>query len=186
MYYGNILYYDIANGPGIRTALFVSGCRNHCPGCFNEVTWDFHYGKPYTDQTEAEIIDSLKLPVCDGLTILGGEPFEPENQPTVLHLIQEARSAVPEKSIWMYSGYTWEKLTGQIPSHAYLKDITPEILKNIDTLVDGKFMLEKRDLMLNYRGSSNQRIIEVQPSLKHPENPPILSHYMTDPPVISL
>lgn len=166
MNYGKIIYYDIANGIGFRTSLFVSGCRHHCKGCFNEVTWDFNYGKPYTKEVQQNILESLNNPRIDGLTILGGEPFEPENQKDILYLILNIRNELPEKTIWIYSGYLWEELIHSnnkpFPRTVY----TDAILSNIDILVDGEFELDKKDISLDYRGSSNQRIIDVPKSVE--------------------
>lgn len=166
MHYGNIITSDVANGIGCRTSLFVSGCRNHCKNCFNPQTWDFNYGIEYTNETKKFILNSLNKPYIDGLTILGGEPMEPENQSEVLDLITTIKSTMPNKTIWIYSGYLWEEITGQIKSHI-LTNNTPNILKNIDVLVDGKFEQDLYDIRLNYRGSSNQRIIDVKKSLNN-------------------
>lgn len=165
MHYGNIITSDVANGLGCRTSLFVSGCRHHCKNCFNPQTWDFNYGENYTDETEQFIIDSLSKQYIDGLTILGGEPFEPENQPTLLQLMQKIKTSIPDKTIWIYSGYLWEEMTGEKPSHIRT-DYTNDILKNIDVLVDGEFKQDLYEITLQYRGSYNQRILNVQESLK--------------------
>lgn len=183
MYYGNILYYDTANGLGVRTTLFVSGCRHHCKGCFNEMTWNFTYGHPYTEDIQDKILKSLDNPICDGLTILGGEPFEPENQPCIADLVTKAKQNHPDKSIWIYSGYLWEELNHLKPSRCYTDD-TSTILSNTDILVDGEFIFDQRNFMLNFRGSENQRIIEVAKSLNHINQPPVLSDLMTAPSII--
>ena len=183
MYYGNILYYDTSNGLGVRTTLFVSGCRHHCKGCFNQITWNFKYGNPYTDDIRDKILKSLDNPICDGLTILGGEPFEPENQLYVADLVKKAKANHPNKSIWIYSGYLLEELNNLKPSICHT-DYTNTILSNIDILVDGEFILDKRNLMLNFRGSENQRIIDVPKSLKDTNKPPVLSYLMTAPSII--
>lgn len=177
MNYAKILYYDTANGIGCRTVLFVSGCRHHCKECFNPMTWDFNYGKPYTQETEDKIIHSLQNKPIHGITILGGEPFEPENQPMLKKLIQRIRKECPNKTIWMYSGYLWEELLGKQPSICHTEH-TMDILQNIDILIDGEFELDKRNIMLNFRGSENQRIINVPLSLKTAHNIPVLSEYM--------
>ena len=158
MNYASIKTTDVANWPGIRVNLFVSGCRHKCKGCFNALAWNFKFGKPYTQTEEDYIIQSLKPDFCEGLTLLWGEPLEPENQEMVSKLILRARATYPEKTIWLYSGFTWEQLQELKNNSPYLQDI----LDNIDVLVDGKFVLEKKDLTLKFRGSSNQRIIDVK------------------------
>lgn len=164
MNYADIKQFDVANGPGIRISLFVSGCTHHCKGCFNEVAWDFNYGTLFTKDTIEQILEYLQPKYIAGLTILGGEPFEPQNQKEVLSLVKEVRKRYPEKSIWCYSGYDFEKDILGVMSKTYPE--TLELIKNLDVLVDGKFMLEKKDLGLRFRGSSNQRIIKVPESLK--------------------
>ncbi len=165
MNYGQVFYNDVANGIGCRTALFVSGCTHHCKGCFNEMTWDFNYGEVYTDEIENEIIESLKPDYINGLTILGGEPMEIINQKTIKPLIERIKREVPKASIWIYSGYTWEELNDKNNKRCHNED-TGAILSLIDVLVDGEFIEEKRDLTLRFRGSSNQRVIDVKASLK--------------------
>lgn len=165
MYYGNIKKYDIANGTGVRVSLFVSGCRNYCDQCFNQETWDFKYGNEFTKEVEDEIIEALSYSHIEGLTILGGEPFEEENQEALLPFIQRVRETYPNKTIWMYSGYTFDK--DLLPEDG--KKHTPytnDILNNIDMLVDGRFVLKLYNLSCKFRGSSNQRIIEVKKSLE--------------------
>lgn len=163
MNYADIKQYDVANGPGVRISLFVSGCTHHCEGCFNQVAWDFNYGSPFTEETVELILSYLKPEFIAGLTLLGGEPFEPQNQKALLPLIRRVRKAYPEKNIWCYTGYDFEKdLLGNMGKTC---PETMEILKNIDVLVDGKFILEKKDLGLRFRGSSNQRLIKVAESL---------------------
>lgn len=148
---------DIANGPGCRVSLFVSGCRRHCKECFNPESWDFHHGEPFTEEVQKEIIKRLLPSWINGFTVLGGEPFEQENQKELLPFMKNIRTAFPDLSIWMYSGFTIEELT---------KDSTSlEILKLIDVLVDGEFQIEKKDLKLQYCGSTNQRVIDVPASL---------------------
>ena len=156
---------DIANGEGVRTSLFVSGCRHCCPDCFNYMAWDFEYGKPFTDETKKEILDSMAPPWIAGLSILGGEPFEPENQETLLKLVCDFKKEYPNKTIWCYSGFTIEEITGEVPSRAKT-DISLQLLKEIDVLVDGRFEKELKNIMLKFRGSENQRIIDVQKTLK--------------------
>lgn len=164
MNYGEIKKVDIANGEGVRVSLFVSGCRNHCKECFNPMTWSFNYGKEYSEETEKEILEALNHDYIEGLTVLGGEPFEPENQKEVLSLVKKVREVFPHKNIWIYSGFAFEELVGKKESRA-ATPLTKEILKNIDVLVDGRFEIAKKDLMLKFRGSTNQRIIDVKKTL---------------------
>ena len=163
MNYGNIKECDIADGPGVRVSLFVSGCRHHCKGCFNEETWNFNYGQPYTEETEAEILNSLDSNFIQGFTLLGGEPFEPENQVELVKLLKKVRETYPKKDIWCYTGYTYEEdLLSDSVSSTGVKvrtEVTDEMLSYIDCLVDGEFVLEKKDSTLLFRGSSNQRLI---------------------------
>ena len=175
MNYCEIKYFDIANGPGVRTSLFVSGCTHHCKGCFNEMAWDFNSGKEYTTDVEGEIISSLSPSFIAGLTILGGEPMEVRNQSGVAGLIKRIKADLPEKSIWLFSGYTFNELLDVSNSRRH-GEHTMDILNNIDVLVDGKFILELKDLSLKFRGSSNQRIIDMKRSLA--ENRVVLSEYM--------
>lgn len=164
MYYGQIMKADSANGIGIRVSLFVSGCTNHCPGCFQPQTWDFRFGQEYTQETEDEIINELKKPYYTGLTILGGEPFEMDNQPQVLKLIERVRKEVPGRDIWVYTGFVYDRdlVEGGI---RHGKD-TDKILDNIDILVDGPFVMSLKDITLNFRGSSNQRILNMHETRK--------------------
>lgn len=164
MNYATIKNCDIANGPGVRISLFVSGCTHRCKGCFNEVAWDFDYGQPFTQETIEEILNMLAPPHIAGITLLGGEPFEPQNQPALLDLLRQIKAKMPEKSIWAFSGYLFEKdiLAGRLGP----KEITQEFVSYLDVLVDGPFILEKKDLMLRFRGSSNQRLIDVKASLQ--------------------
>lgn len=163
MYYADIKKIDVANGPGVRVSLFVSGCTHHCKGCFNQEAWDFHYGQPYTQETEDEILQALSPSYIAGLTLLGGEPFEPQNQAALLPLLRRVRRELPEKSIWAFSGYTLDTdiLTGKLGDW----DITREILSYLDVLVDGEFVQEKKDISLRFRGSSNQRLIDLPKTL---------------------
>lgn len=165
MNYAAIKNCDIANGPGVRVSLFVSGCTHHCKGCFNADTWDFNYGQPFTQDTVDEILKMLAPSHVKGLTILGGEPFEPQNQPAVLELLRKIKQTLPDKSIWAFSGYLFDKdiLSGRLGTW----EITKEYLSYLDVLVDGPFILEKKDLSLRFRGSSNQRLIDVQASLEN-------------------
>ena len=159
MNYANIKKYDIADGPGVRVSLFVSGCRHHCKGCFNYEAWDFEYGRPYTAETEAEILEALKPGYIAGLTLLGGEPFEPENQVELVTLLRKVRETYPEKSIWSYTGYVYDK--DLVPGGRAYTDVTDEMLSYLDVLVDGPFVEELKDITLQFRGSSNQRIIKM-------------------------
>lgn len=164
MYYADIKKYDVANGPGVRISLFVSGCTHHCVGCFNESAWDFKYGSEFTSKQEDEIIDFLKNDFVSGITVLGGEPFEYVNQKGILPLLKRVRKEFLNKSIWVFSGYLFDKdIVGKM-----LKDydVTGELLDCIDVIVDGKFELKNKNLRLKFRGSSNQRIIDVKQSLK--------------------
>ncbi len=165
MNYAAIKTHDIANGPGVRVSLFVSGCTHHCDGCFNPETWDFHYGQPYTAETEQEILDACDKPYIRGLSLLGGEPFEPANQKALLPLLRRFRERFPDKTVWCYSGYNYEldMLTGQLGDWT----VTKEMLGLLDVLVDGEFVQDQKDLNLRFRGSANQRIIDVPRSLEH-------------------
>ena len=160
MYYGEIKKIDIANGDGVRVSLFVSGCRIHCPGCFNAMTWDFCYGKEFTQDTEKEIIDALEKDFISGLTVLGGEPFEPENQKVLAPFLKKVKELFPKKNIWCYSGYIYETelLAENGKAHT---EVTEEMLSYIDVLVDGPFVEELKDISLVFRGSSNQRILKL-------------------------
>ncbi len=161
MNYATIKNCDIANGPGVRVSLFVSGCTHRCPGCFNQVAWDFDYGQPFTRETIDSILDMLAPAYIRGLTLLGGEPFEPQNQGPIVELLRQVKARYPEKSIWAFSGYLFEKdiLSGK------LGDIR-EYLSYLDVLVDGPFVEEKKNLSLRFRGSENQRLIDVPASLR--------------------
>ncbi len=163
MNYAQIKNNDIANGPGIRVSLFVSGCTHRCPGCFNEEAWDFSYGKPFTQETIDEILRMLAPDRIRGLTLLGGEPFEPQNQGPILDLLRQIKEKYPHKSIWAFSGYLFDKdiLAGRLGAY----EITREYLSYLDVLVDGPFVMAKKDLSLRFRGSSNQRLIDVPASL---------------------
>ena len=164
MNYATIKNCDIANGPGVRVSLFVSGCTHHCKGCFNEVAWDFNYGEPFTQHTIDLILDMMKPDYIKGITLLGGEPFEPQNQPELVELLRQVKAAYPQKSIWAFSGYLFDKdiVAGKLGDKA----ITDEFLSYLEVLVDGRFVEEKKNLSLRFRGSSNQRIIHVPSSLK--------------------
>lgn len=167
MNYAEIKYCDIANGPGVRTSLFVSGCTHHCPGCFNEVAWDFHYGKPFTKETEDAILDSLRPAYISGLTLLGGEPLEHVNQQGLLPFLRRVREELPDKTIWCFTGYTLE--TDILGRMCREWQETEELLKLLDILVDGKFIEEKKNISLQFRGSENQRVIDVPATLSSGE-----------------
>ena len=159
MYFGAVLTADMANGPGVRLSLFVSGCTNRCKGCFQPETWDFCYGKEYTKEIEDYLLEEVSKGYYRGLTILGGEPFEPGNQEVLIHLIRRMRRECPRKDIWMYTGFVYEK--DLVPGGCRYTEYTDEILDSIDVLVDGRFEEEQKSLRLNFRGSSNQRIIDM-------------------------
>lgn len=164
MNYGEIKNCDIANGEGIRVSLFVSGCTHHCKNCFNPDTWDFSYGKPFTRDTEDEILKYLSPAYVDGLTLLGGEPFEPQNQRVLLPFLKRVKDKYPEKTIWCYSGYLFDdELLKESRGRC---ECTDEMLRLLDVLVDGEFVQDLYDISLAFRGSSNQRIIDVKSSLK--------------------
>lgn len=164
MNYGEIKKNDISNGIGVRTSLFVSGCRHHCKDCFNAQTWDFGFGEAFTEQTMMEILESCEPDWINGLSLLGGEPFEPENQRVPLPFLVMFKEKFPDKDIWCYSGFTFEEITGRAKSRAKT-DVSAEMLSLIDVLVDGRFEESKKDISLKFRGSSNQRIIDVQKTL---------------------
>lgn len=200
MYYGNIKYNDIANGIGVRTSLFVSGCRHHCKGCFQPQTWEFDYGELFTTKEEEQIAASLREDYVAGLTVLGGEPMEAENQEALYPFLKRIRQEFPDKSIWIYTGYLWEELTAEAPhaegsvqTEASPAEGNPQkvflehrrycrckwtlpILRVIDILVDGEFHEAEKDLSIRFRGSRNQRLIDVQESLKSGEV--VLSEFM--------
>ncbi len=161
MNYADIRPIDVANGPGIRVSLFVSGCTHACPGCFNPEAWDFGYGQPFTKDEEDAILTHLAKPYVKGLSLLGGEPFHPSNQAAVLALVKRVREAYPGKDVWCYTGYLYEDLlAGKVGEHSR------ELLEQLDVLVDGPFVLEQKELSLRFRGSANQRLIDVPASRK--------------------
>lgn len=177
MHYGEIKNCDIANGEGVRVTLFVSGCTNRCPGCFQPQTWDFCYGHPFTQETEAELLEMLAPGYISGLTLLGGEPFEPENQRALLPFLRRMRERFPDKTVWAFSGFTYEQLLGRALEAPYAAEPTPEerrrgishcccevtgeLLELVDVLVDGRFVEELKNIGLRFRGSSNQRLIDL-------------------------
>ena len=160
MYYGEIKDCDIANGEGVRVSLFVSGCTNHCERCFQPPTWDFSYGQPFTRETEDRILTLLAPDYINGLSLLGGEPFEPENQRALLPFLRRVRETFPGKDIWAYSGFTLDELTGGA-AHC---EATNEMLSLLDVLVDGRYVEALKDISLRFRGSSNQRLIDLRAS----------------------
>ena len=161
MHYGLIKKCDIANGEGIRVSLFVSGCRNRCKGCFQPETWDFTYGKLFDETATNEILTAAMNPSVRGLTILGGEPTEPENQPEVLALLRRFKAEFPTKTVWLYTGNTYEELVGSDGEHRANTEYINEILSLTDILVDGRYIEEEKSLGLRFRGSKNQRIIDM-------------------------
>ena len=163
MNYGEIKNFDIANGEGVRVSLFVSGCTHHCKNCFNKDTWSFDYGEPFTKETEDKIIKELTPDYISGLSLLGGEPFEPSNQEGLIKLLRRVKAELPDKNIWCYTGYLFDKeLLGNSRARC---EYTDEMLSYIDVLVDGEFVQELYSITLQFRGSSNQRIIDVKKSL---------------------
>ena len=164
MNYANIKSRDIANGPGIRVSLFVSGCTHRCPGCFNPETWDFQFGAPFGEEQIQTILNYLRPAHIQGLSLLGGEPLHPDNQQAVLELVERVRQELPEKDIWCYTGYLYEGLRD-----GNVGDYSRSLLKQLDILVDGPFVMEQKKLSLPFRGSENQRIIRVKESLSSGE-----------------
>ena len=160
MNYATIKNNDIANGLGIRVSLFVSGCTHHCKGCFNSVAWSFDYGNPFTKEIQNQILSLLDKPYIKGLTLLGGEPMEPQNQVEIIKLLRQVKQKFPQKDIWCYSGYTLEELRDT--NNRSRTSFTDEILSLVDVLVDGKFEEEKKNFKLKFRGSSNQRLINMK------------------------
>ena len=164
MNYADIKYCDVANGKGVRVSLFVSGCTHHCKGCFNEETWNFHYGKPFTEETEEQVLNYLDKAYIAGLSLLGGEPFEHVNQQGILPLLRKVKARFPEKNIWCYSGYLFdEELKKESRARC---EYTDEMLSMLDVLVDGRFEEDKKNITLLFRGSENQRLIDVKKSLE--------------------
>lgn len=164
MNYATIKPVDIANGPGVRVSLFVSGCTHRCKDCFNEEAWDFHFGEPFTEEVEEKILKYLDHDYMEGLTLLGGEPMEPQNQKCLLPFIRKVRERLPEKTIWCFTGYDFEKdiLERMIPN----SEVSRELVALFDVMVDGKFIAEKKNLSLKFRGSENQRVLDVKRSLE--------------------
>ena len=169
MHYGAIKNFDVANGIGVRVSLFVSGCRNCCKGCFQPQTWDFNYGQEFTEETQQEIIKLMEPSHITGFSLLGGEPFEEENQAVLAPFLEKLKQIYPKKDIWCWTGYTWEELMrpGETPDKL-------DLLHEIDILVDGRYIKDLHDSLLQFRGSSNQRIIDVQKSLATPDLHPVI------------
>lgn len=165
MNYCNVKYFDIANGEGVRTTLFVSGCTNRCEDCFQPETWDFQYGNPFTSTVEDEILASLSPYYVNGLTLLGGEPFEPSNQRALVPFLRRVRAQYPEKTIWCFTGFTLDGELLRDGSHPRC-EVTDEMLSLMDVLVDGRFVKALKDISLRFRGSSNQRIIDLNETRK--------------------
>ena len=164
MNYADIKKIDVANGEGVRASVFVSGCNHHCKGCFNQCAWDFNYGKEFSEKEEQQIIDYMNHDYISGLSLLGGEPLEPRNQEGLLPLVKKVKEKFPNKNIWCYTGFDFEKdVVGKMAKD---NETTRELLKYIDVIVDGKFEEDKRDLKLQFRGSSNQKIVDVKKSLQ--------------------
>ena len=163
MNYADLRPVDVANGPGVRVSLFVSGCTHHCRECFNPETWDFAYGQPFGEEQVQTILKALKPDYIRGLTVLGGEPFEPSNQAVLVDLLKKIKATYPQKTVWCYTGYDFEK--DILPCRLGDPAVTRRMIECIDVLVDGEFVAEKKDLSLRFRGSSNQRIINVPQSL---------------------
>ena len=164
MNYADIKKIDVANGEGVRVSVFVSGCNHHCKGCFNQCAWDFNYGKEFSEKEEQQIIEYMNHDYISGLSLLGGEPLEPKNQEGLLPLVKRVKEKFPDKNIWCYTGFDFEKdVVGKIAKN---NETTRELLKYIDIIVDGKFEEDKKDLKLQFRGSSNQKIVDVKKSLQ--------------------
>ena len=164
MNYAEIKKTDIANGEGVRVSLFVSGCRRHCKNCFNKVTWDFSYGKPFTQDVQNELLEALAPDYIAGLTLLGGDPMEPENQRALLPFVRRVREELPQKTIWCYTGYTYRD--GAIEEELANCEVTRQFISLLDVLVDGRFVEELKDIRLVFRGSSNQRVIDIKRSIE--------------------
>jgi anaerobic ribonucleoside-triphosphate reductase activating protein len=164
MNYAGIKYCDVANGLGCRTVLFVSGCRNACRGCFQPQTWDFCYGEPFDEAIQKKVIDSLEPDYIDGITLLGGEPFEEENQQELLPFMKRLKAAYPDKNVWAFTGYIYDR--DLIPGGRKYIGCTDELLSMIDVLVDGPYCEEQKSLMLQFRGSSNQRVIDLPKTIR--------------------
>ncbi len=166
MNYATIKWCDIANGEGVRVSLFVSGCTHRCENCFNQVAWDFSYGEAFTEEVQEKILRELQPTYIAGLSLLGGEPLEPQNQEALLPFLRKVKERYPDKTIWCYTGFTWDVATGVLQEKVKNTVYTQELLAMTDVLVDGAYIEELKDIRLKFRGSSNQRVIDVQKSLR--------------------
>lgn len=166
MHYATIKWTDIANGEGVRVSLFVSGCTHHCKNCFNEIAWDFQYGQPFTKEIEDAIIRELASSFIAGLSLLGGEPLEPENQRALYPFVKRVKELYPQKNIWCYTGFVYDEKTGELTALHKNTEVTKPLIQMFDVLVDGPYVEELKDIRLKFRGSSNQRIIDVQKTLQ--------------------
>lgn len=169
MNYATIKWCDIANGEGVRVSLFVSGCTHRCKNCFNEVAWDFGYGQPFDEAVQEKILKELSSGYIAGLSLLGGEPLEPQNQEALFPFIKKVKSAFPDKTIWCYTGFVLDESTGTLKEKHKNTPYTAALISTFDVLVDGPFVEELKDIRLKFRGSSNQRVIDVQKTLKQKE-----------------
>ncbi len=169
MHYATIKWWDIANGEGVRVSLFVSGCTHRCKNCFNEVAWDFSYGEPFTTKVEEQILKALETDYIAGLSLLGGEPFEPENQAALTPFVKKVKERFPEKSIWCYTGFVLDEKTGELTATRKNTPYTKELLSYIDVLVDGPYVEALKDIRLKFRGSSNQRALDLPKTLERKE-----------------
>ena len=167
MNYATIKWTDIANGEGVRISLFVSGCTHRCKNCFNAIAWDFSYGEPFDEKVQNEILEGLQSGFISGLSLLGGEPLEPENQLALYPFIQEVKRRFPNKTIWCYTGFVFDEKSGDLTATAKNTTVTKALISTFDILVDGPYVEELKDIRLKFRGSSNQRVIDVQKSLKY-------------------
>lgn len=165
MNYATIKWTDIANGEGVRISLFVSGCTHHCKNCFNEVAWDFNYGTPFTAEVAEKILTALNSPFISGLSLLGGEPLEPQNQEALYPFVLEVKKRYPKKNVWCYTGFLLDEKSGRLVEENKNVGITKDLISLFDVLVDGPYVEEKKDIRLKFRGSSNQRVIDVQKTL---------------------
>ena len=166
MNYATIKWYDIANGEGVRISLFVSGCTHQCKNCFNKVAWDFSYGQPFDEKVQQQILEELASPFIAGLSLLGGEPFEPQNQEALLPFVREVKRRFPQKPIWCYTGYVLDEKTGLLRETEKNTSGTKELIECIDVLIDGEYVEALHDIRLKFRGSSNQRVIDVKKTLE--------------------
>lgn len=169
MNYATIKWTDIANGEGVRISLFVSGCTHHCKNCFNEVAWDFSYGEPFTEEVEEKILQELGSDYIAGLSLLGGEPLEPQNQETLYPFMKKVKERYPQKTVWCYTGFTLDEKSGTLTESKKNTPYTKRLIALFDVLVDGAYVEELKDVRLKFRGSSNQRIIDVRKTLENKE-----------------